>query len=915
MVSMSEKETAWHALSDQAVVNKLKTDKKKGLTPEAVSSLLQSIGYNELPETKGKSVLVRFLSQFNDFMIWILIAAVLISIFALRETLDAIVIAVIVIANAVLSFVQEGRAERAIGALRNLTAPSAFVVRNGEEEKVMARELVPGDMVILEAGARIPADARLVETANLSINEAILTGESFPAEKRTDAIEKNVSLLDRDNMVYMGTTVAAGRAKACVVATGALTEMGKIAELVQEPQERATPLQHELHDVGKRIAVICLLIAALVFGLGVLRGNPWQLMFLAGVSLAVAAIPEGLPAVVTITLALGLERMAKKNAIVRRLPAVETLGAATVICTDKTGTLTRNEMRIGVIFVGNDRFKLADGKLSEGLDARLTRLLIIGALVNDSRKGAEDVYIGDPTEIALLVGAEANRISKQQLNTLFPRVSEIPFDSDRKMMTTVHELRTQEPVKTSNAETDVGEIEEPKYPLVAYTKGAPEIVLGKCTQVFTGDKVVPLTGAKRKAILKKNTEFAKEAFRMLAFAYKPLGIAATKNDGSGIDAESTENDMIFVGLAGLIDPPRPEVYAAIRECKDAKIQVAMVTGDHLTTAEAIGKELDLLTEGKSVISSEKLKEMSDRELKKMAGDIAIYARVSAEDKIRIIDALRARGNIIAMTGDGVNDAPAIRRADIGVSMGRVGADVTREASDLVLTDDNFATIVSAIHEGRIIFDNLKKFIYFLLSCNISEVLIMLLVMLVSRHPPLWPVQLLWINLVTDGLPALALGVDAPEPGIMNRAPRDPDEKILSLPNQLNLLWQGLLMAAGAIASYVLALYFLGRDLDGARTILFATLVFVQLFHTFNSRSETKSAMSMGFLSNKYLLGALAASAALQLAVIYAPALQPLFKTEFLFLKDWGVVFACAFIPVLLIESIKQMRVGWRETKT
>lgn len=906
---MTEKETAWHAISDQAVIKKLKTNKNKGLAPEEVSSRLLSLGYNELPEKKRTPLIIRFLSQFNDFMTWVLIAAVLVSIFALRETLDAVVIALIVVANAVLSFIQEGRAERAIGALRNLTAPTAFAIRNGSEDKVMARELVPGDIVILEAGARIPADARLIETANLLVNEAILTGESMPANKHIQAIDKNVSILDRNNMVYMGTTIAAGRGKACVVATGPASEMGKIAELVQKPQDKTTPLQQELHDVGKRIAIICLIIAIFVFGLGVLRGNPWQLMFLAGVSLAVAAIPEGLPAVVTITLALGLERMAKKNAIVRRLSAVETLGAATVICTDKTGTLTRNEMRIGVIFVGNDRFKLEDGRLSDDLDARLTRLLIIGALVNDSRKGAEDVYIGDPTEIALLVGAEANRISKQQLNMLFPRVAEIPFDSDRKMMTTVHELRSQEAIRSGD-EDESGMVD--KYPLVAYTKGAPELVLDKCTHVFTGDKVVALTGAKKKAILKKNMELAEEAFRMLAFAYRPLGMPVPGTDYTTLDSGDTERDMIFVGLAGLIDPPRPEVYTAIRECKDALIQVAMVTGDHRTTAEAIGRELDLLTEGKQVMSSDTLKTLSDRELKKMAGDIAIYARVSAEDKIRIIDALRARGNIIAMTGDGVNDAPAIRRADIGVSMGRVGADVTREASDLVLTDDNFATIVTAIREGRVIFDNLKKFIYFLLSCNISEVLIMLLVMLVSRHPPLWPVQLLWINLVTDGLPALALGVDIAEPGIMKRAPREPTEKILSLGNQLNLLWQGLLMTAGAISAYVLALYVLGRDLDGARTVLFATLVFVQLFHTFNSRSESKSALSMGLFSNKYLLGALIISAALQLAVIYVPVLQPFFRTESLFLKDWGVVFVCAFIPVLLIESVKQMKVGWNE---
>ncbi len=902
---MTKLDQPWHSLSIKEVSGLLKTDPKSGLSSKKLGSALEKYGYNELPEKPPQSRIVRFLLQFNDFMTWILIAAVLISAFALKEMIDALVIAIIIVANAVLGFVQEGRAERAIAALQTMAAPSAYVIRDGKEMKIIARELVPGDLIILEAGSLVPADARIIESFNLRVNEATLTGESIPSQKIAKKIAKKTMLLDRKNMVYLGTTIATGRAMACVVATGSSTEMGKIAELVQTPGEKTTPLQVELHDVGRKIAIICLIVAAVVFGLGVLRGNPWQIMFLAGVSLAVAAIPEGLPAIVTITLAIGLERMAKKNAIVRRLLAVETLGTASAICTDKTGTLTRNEMRIGVIDVGNALFKREEGRLDWKKDPRVTRLLMIAALCNDARKGAEDIYIGDPTEIALLLGAEENNITKEKLNNVFPRVQEIPFNSERKMMTTINQIR-----KDIEQAVKIEDVPDSPYALVAYSKGAPEVIIDKCSQIFTGDSVERLTKAKKEELLARNEKLAGQAFRMLAFAYQPLGLPDDGQTVRDIDLDSVEEELIFVGLAGLNDPPRPEVYDALKVAKEAGLLVTMVTGDHHLTAEAIGRELSLLEDGRSAITSSRLKSISDEKLAEMAEDIAIYSRISAEDKIRIVKALRARGHIIAMTGDGVNDAPAIKQADIGISMGRIGADVTREASDMILTDDNFATIISAIREGRIIFDNLKKFLYFLLSCNISEVLIMFLVMLFSKYPPLWPVQILWINLVTDGLPALALGVDAPDPGIMTRKPRKRTERILSLNRQLDLLWQGLLMTMGALAVYLLSFYVLGKNLDGARTMLFVTLVFTQLFHVFNVRSEKQLPWSVGMLSNRYLLGALAISVLLQLSVIYIPAFQRVFHTQHINLNDWGIILLCSLIPVALIEVVKQMKVGW-----
>lgn len=896
----------WHALSVKETAERLKTHLKKGLTEEEAMATLSRFGPNELPERKRVSPVVRLLAQFNDFMIWVLLAAIFISAVLLRETLDAAVISFIVVVNAILGFVQERKAEHAIAALRKLTAPTAHAIRTGKEREIYARELVPGDLILVETGDRIPADARLVDAANLTVNEAILTGESHTHTKEgKEQLREDLSLLDRSNMLYMGTSIASGRGSAIVVSTGADSEMGKIAELVQAPEEKETPLQEELASVGKRIAVACLIIAGVVLGLGVLRGNDLSLMSLAAVSLAVAAIPEGLPAIVTITLALGLERMAKKNAVIRRLPAVETLGSATVICTDKTGTLTRNEMRVGAIKtkelmvrVRDDGFFEDKRRITPKKEERLKTLLTIGALCNDARKGAEDIYIGDPTEVALLIAAEQADLSKESVVSEFPRISEIPFDSDRKMMTTIHEQIVDR----------MGHVAG-RY--VVNAKGAPEVILNRCNRIYTAKGIGPLTEERRKEILKDNGELANKAFRTLGFAFKSIRLPeveqTTEITLTQADLKSAEQNLIFVGLVGLIDPPRPEAYEALRECKNAKIQVVMITGDHRLTAEAIGRELSLLSGDKEVVTGEELAKISVRELEKRAQNISIYARASAEDKIKIIDALRARGHVIAMTGDGVNDAPALRRADIGVAMGKIGADVTKEASDMILTDDNFATIVAAIREGRAIFNNLKKFVYFLLTCNISEVLVIFLAMLFGLPLPLLPVQILWINLVTDGLPATALGVDAAEPGLMQRPPRRKEVGILETRQQVRLLSKGFLMAIGALGAFLLSFYVFDKNLAVARTVLFTTLVLAELLYVFSIRSETKTALQVGLFNNRALLLAVGASFVLQLAVIYIPFLRPVFHTQFLGLADWGLVILGTLLPIVYIEAMKKVK--------
>ncbi|MFA5844666.1 MAG: cation-translocating P-type ATPase [Coriobacteriia bacterium] len=875
---------------------RLCVDADTGLGPELAAALLAEVGPNELaPETRTPPWRM-LLGQFNDFMIWVLLAAVAVS--ALEgEVTDAVAITAILVLNGILGFAQEYRAERAMDALKELSAPTATVVRGGSELEVDSRELVPGDIVLLEAGDRVPADGRLVEVAALRTEEASLTGESRPASKTAAAVtDPEASLGDRIDMVFAGTSVAVGRGRVVVTATGPSTEMGRIAGLLAEQEEERTPLQRELKDVGKRIALLVLAIAAIVFAVGVWRaaaGTGEGLLpalahagfrervtvaLLVAISLAVAAIPEGLPAIVTVALSLGVRRMAERNAIVKKLHAVETLGSTTFICSDKTGTLTRNEMTVRRLVVGEDAASIGSdwsiepsGRTFDGPDLQL--LLEVAASCNDARIAADGTALGDPTETALLVAAD--RLEERRLRRR--RVGEVPFDSERKRMTTVHA-------------TDEGR--------VAYMKGGADVVLGLCESARLHGETVPMTDALRARLHAANEGLASTGYRTLAFAVRELGQGGPEPD------ETLESGMTYLGIMGLVDPARDGVKEAVELCHRAGIHVAMVTGDHALTARAVGDEIGLL-EGKEVVTGARLERMDDDELASLVEDIRIYARVDPVHKLRIVDALKRRGHTVAMTGDGVNDAPALKKADIGVAMGRVGTDVSREAADMVLADDDFSTIVVAVREGRVVYDNLRKFILFLLSCNVSEVLIVFTTSFFTTSPALLPLQLLWINLVTDGLPALALGVDPPSPRVMERAPRAADESILTRRRQLQVLWQGAAITLGGLSAWVWTDFLApGHGPARAQTVLFTTMVLAQLLHAFDFRSETRTVWSAYSLRNRWLVAAFAGSATLQCLVVYVPALQRVFGTTGLGPQDWLAVLVAATLPVAIIDAVK-----------
>lgn len=892
-----EKQKNWHSKRITQVAEELATSTRKGLSPSQIKERTFLYGANEIKEKEVKSVFLVFLSQFNDFMIWVLLVAVIVSGFVLKELIDAFAILAILMLNAFLGFIQESKAEKALQALKEIAAPTARVIRDGKEIEVLAAELVPGDIIILEAGDIIPADGRLFEAASLQVNESILTGESHPAEKHTAPLaSKYLPLAERTNLVYMGTTVTRGRGKAIVVGTGAQTEMGSIAEMIQQEPER-TPLQKELRKVGERIAVICLIVSGIVFLTGILRGYAWPTMFLTGIALAVAAIPEGLPAIVTTTLALGVQRMARKNSIVRKLHSVETLGATTFICTDKTGTLTLDQMKVAMIYISGKWYELTDVGVFRDLDEdkiiatpeSVKPLFRIAALCNDARR-SEAQLIGDPTEVALLEAAEKAGLKKSALERESPRVAEIPFDSSLKRMITFHK-------------TDEG--------YIALIKGAPEKILPHCTQIMSDGLIERLDTAKNQQIANLYNEKARRGYRMMAFAYREL-----KNLPKELKPENIEQELTFVGLTGLSDPPRREVPGAIEACKNASIRVAMVTGDHKLTAESVARQIGL-PDGE-VITGEELNNMSDETLAEKIENITVYARVDPLDKIRIIRVLKEKGHIVAMTGDGVNDAPAVKLADIGVAMGITGTDITKEASDMVLVDDNFATIVTAIKEGRLIYDNLKKFILFLLSCNISEILTMFLAMILGLPMPLWPIQLLWINFISDGLPALALGVDPSAEDLMKRNPRKIEESILSIRRQKQIVWQGAVLAVGALSAFVgslwlqkvsLAKLYLDPGLfqpqiGKAQAVIFSTMVFAQLLHTLNFRVVNRSVFSKESLANHYLLAAIASSLLLQLIIVYIPLFHPLFHTTSLNLTDWFLVIGASFLSLAVINQIR-----------
>lgn len=858
-----------------------------GLTEKEARRKLLEHGPNLLAEKKKISPAKLILSQFTDVMVIILIISTIISAF-MGDITEAVTIIAIVVLNAVLGFVQEFKTEKTMEALKSLAAPAAKVLRSGRQVSIPAEQVVPDDLVLLETGDRIPADALLLESVNLQVDESLLTGESVPVEKYPAARGASGDNRDRKNMVFMGTSVTGGRAKALVTATGMGTEMGGIADLIQNIEEDDTPLQKKLARLGKVIAAGCLVICAIVAASGILRGEEVFSMLLSGISLAVAAVPEGLPAIVTISLALGVQRMLKRNALIRKLPAVETLGCAGVVCSDKTGTLTQNKMTVRKIVTIERQYTIKDSRddrksfFSGGLnidpltDQILRLSLEIAGVCNNAElkrsSGGESKweFSGDPTEGALLAASAKAGLTPEKLAAIYTRSDEIPFDSDRKCMSVV--------CSNHRGETFV------------FTKGAPDILLKSCKKVHQSKGAALLTPEIRSKIYMANDSMAGEALRVIAVAYKKL-------EPGGYRKESLESDLVFTGLIGMLDPPRPEAAEAVLKCRLAGIKPVMITGDHKLTAVSIAKELDIFQEGEKVLTGDELDKMDDRSLEKVAGNVSVYARVSPKHKLMIVRALKKLGNIVAMTGDGVNDAPAIKEADIGVSMGQTGTDVTKEASAMVLLDDNFATIIAAIEEGRVIYNNIRKFIRYMLACNIGEVLNMFIGMLAGLPVPLLPIQILWVNLVTDGLPAVALGFDPPEKNVMKRPPREPDESIFSHGLAAIILTRGILIGLTTLAVYVTMLHFTA-DISLARTGAFVTLMLIQLIHVFECKSETRSIFQIPLLNNIYLVFAVLISLVMILAVVYIPSLQGIFKTVPLGLNDWFIVGGMSFlVPV------------------
>jgi P-type Ca2+ transporter type 2C len=879
----------WYSISKEDVLNQLESS-NKGISASQAQQLLKKKGYNELKEKKKRSLLHIFASQFENMLVILLMVAIIISIFV-GAMIDAAVIAVIVIVNGLLGFVQEYRAEKAIEALKKLSAPHAIVIRDGIEQKIDAKELVIGDIILFEEGARIPADARLLEEFSLQIDESTLTGESAPVNKELKVLAEKSAVADRKNMIFMNTNVTRGRGRAIVVATGMDTQVGNIAGMIQAVEEKDTPLQKKLAAVGKSIGIAVIFIAVAIFGLGIFRGGEVFDMLITAIALAVAAVPEGLPAVVTITLALGLTRMSKAKALIRKLPAVETLGATTVICSDKTGTLTRNEMTVDKVFTSNKFFSVSGvgynpfggftfgrKNINPKKNKNLSLTLLAATLCTTAKlvKSKKWKIFGDPTEGALIVVAHKAGLIKDKLLNHYKHIAEIPFDSKRKMMSVCYVTPTRK--KT------------------AYVKGAPEILLDKCTRIFKDGRVTKITAADRKKILAANNKMAESALRVLGIAYRVLP-ATTKK----FDSKNIEKDLVFLGLQGMLDPPRIEVKTAIETCKKAGIKSIMITGDHEVTARAIAKELGIL-DGGEVLTGQKLDKISDTELRSKVKGVYVYARVSPEHKVRILTALQKNGEIVAMTGDGVNDAPALKNADIGIAMGLVGTDVAKEASAMVLQDDNFATIVSAVREGRGIYDNIKNFIRYLLSSNVGEVMVIFAAALIGLPLPLIAVQLLWMNLLTDGVPALALGIDPPARDIMNRLPRNPKEHTIDRNMWVFIFIVGIVMMVGTIGVFS---HYLSTSLEHARTMAFTTIVMFQMWNVFNSRTE-ESIFSKSFWNNRWLLVAIASSIILQFMVVYVPWFQQWFSTIAIGPIDWLWVIIVSFSVIIVIEAKKKL---------
>lgn len=892
-----------HELSAADVARQMSTDLAHGLADDHVLVRRKEFGLNRLVEAAPVPWWKRLASQFRDLVIWILILAAVLA-GAMGEWIDTLAILAIVVLNGLIGFAQEERAEKALASLQRLSSPMARVLRSGVLRQIRAEELVPGDVIQLEAGDNVPADCRLVTSFSLQTQEAALTGESVPVEKDAEAIvAESAPLGDRRNMVYLGTVVSTGKAMALVVRIGMQTELGRIAGLLNQSEREQTPLQKRLAELGRVLVFVCLGIVLVIFTLQMLRGGKVLETLLVSVSLAVAVVPEGLPAVVTMTLALGLQRMVKRNALVRRLPSVETLGSVNVVCSDKTGTLTRNEMTVREIVTAQLRLRVTGAGyvpqgefLSAGPDGgspgetaiadpsnhpELQPLLLAGARCNNSAihpkpdgSGAWQC-VGDPTEGALLVLAKKAGVDMHldSDRTVF----EIPFDSDRKMMSVVTRSENQK--------------------VVMHSKGAPEVILSRSVYERSGEKEIPLTDIRRASIMLSASELAGKAYRVLALAFRSVP------SDSGVDAYQEER-LVFAGLIGMIDPPREEVRGAVETCRSAGIRPIMITGDHPETAMAIGRELLIADDRSRVLTGQQIETMTPEALAGEIDFVSVFARVSAEHKLRIVQALKSRGAVVAMTGDGVNDAPAVRAADIGIAMGVTGTDVTKEASDMILMDDNFTSIVNAVEEGRGIFDNIQKFVHFLLSCNSSEVLLMFLGALAGWPVPLLAIQILWINLVTDGLPALALGMESPESDIMSRAPRPAQESVLTRRRGLLIVAHGTLMALVTLVAFWVVYRGDAERIETARSVAFGVAAFSQLLYALSCRSQTRTLWQLGLFTNPWLTAAVVTSAVLQASIMVIPITAKIFEVSRSLTTEWLIIGISALIPVSLVELLK-----------
>lgn len=896
---MAEKN--WFFLSAKETEKELSTDSQNGLSKEEVQKRQQEYGFNELKAKKKKSLFTKFLEQFKDFMIIVLIISAVISgIVGIAEgegITDTIIILIVIIVNAIIGVAQENKAEKSLEALQKLSSHAAKVIRDGKMTVVPSRELVPGDVVVLETGDYIPADLRIVEEFNLKSQESALTGESVPVEKSVEKIEdEKVGIGDRVNMLFSSSLITYGRGKGIVVETGMNTEVGKIADIINSSEETNTPLQEKLNKLGKTLGIAALAICAVIFVVGLLYGKEPIHMFMSAVSLAVAAIPEGLPAVSTIVLAIGVQRMVKKNAIVKRLPAVETLGSATVICSDKTGTLTQNKMTVQKVFYDYKTLKIEDINQTE---KDLQKLVFTSMLCNDTKITEDNTLAGDPTETALVdFGFKLD--FEPAIYGMMPRVGEIPFDSDRKLMTTVNNVNGTYTV---------------------FTKGGVDELLARCKACLINGEVKQDLEAYKQDIYRANEAMAKDALRVLAMAYKELDHEPTKEEIKNI-----ENDLIFVGMVGMIDPPRQEAKEAVAKCKTAGIKPVMITGDHKITAIAIAKSLGILENETEAITGAELEEMSDEELTKNVRKYSVYARVSPEHKVRIVKAWQANGEVVAMTGDGVNDAPALKNADIGCAMGVVGTDVAKEAADVILTDDNFATVVSAVEEGRRIYDNILKAIQFLLSSNVGEIITLFVAIMatpliasvfgiadIGALEPLLPIHILWINLVTDSLPALALAFDPANHDVMNRKPVKPGKGIFTKGMTWRIVYQGIMIGAITLIAFCVGLATPGIEehmkIEVGQTMAFCVLALSQLVHVYNVRNNNESIFKTGIFNNKTLIWATLASAALMFVILLIPPLRTIFSIAALPVENILEVVLLVFSPILIVEIFKLLKIN------